>query len=99
MAKTIKEMIEVMEWFEGGGEIEYVERGYDTWCIVETPIWNWNAFDYRVKKPKQKVTIEKWLVEDNYIKVVVEASDIASWLSYYPKARKIKLIERYEVEI
>ena len=24
MAKTTKEMIEVMEWFENGGEVEYL---------------------------------------------------------------------------
>ena len=156
MAKTVKEMIEVMEWFEGGGAVEWVERGCGDWELSRHPYWNWDDFDYRIKKfqypmwfkstssslvvrfdnlnsgeviagndvhkigeyydewiehtsnhweeieepiAKQNVTIEKWLVEDNYIKVVVEASDIDSWLSYCPKARKIKLIESYKVEI
>ena len=162
MAKTIKEMIEVMEWFEGGGAVECVERGHSNWEIVNHPCWNWDDFEYRIKEfqypmwfkstpsgivvkfdnlnsgevivgnevhkigeyydawvkhtnkyhweeieepiAKQKVTIEKWLIEDTGlntkgIKVVVETSDINSWLSYYPRARKIKLIESYEVEI
>ena len=162
MANTIKEMIEVMEWFDAGGMVETVETGFDDWEIVNHPWWNWYDFDYRIKEfqypmwfkstvsgvvvkfdnlnsgevivgngvhkigeyydswvehtnkyhweeieepiSKQKVTIEKWLIEDTSlntkgIKVVIETSDIASWLSYYPKARKIKLIESYEVEI
>ena len=104
MAKTIKEMIEVMEWFDKGGDVECVEKGYSRWFAAEKPIWNWNAFDYRIRKLKQKVTIEKWLLSDmginsKGIKVVVETSDIDDWLSYYPNAKKLKLIESYEVEI
>ena len=162
MTKTIKEMIEVMEWFEGGGTVECVERGHSNWGIVNHPCWNWDDFEYRIKEfqypmwfksissslvvrfdnlnsgeviiedevckigeyydswvehtnkyhweeieepiSKQKVTIEKWLIEDTGlntkgIKVVIETSDIASWLSYYPTAQKVQLIESYEVEI
>ena len=99
MAITIKEMINVMEWFEGGGTIECVEKGYDDWEITNNPYWNWYDYDYRIKEPKQKVTIEKWLVEENNIKVVVEASDIDSWLKPLPTVQKLKLIESYEVEI
>ena len=99
MAKTIKEMIEVMEWFEGGGEVEFVETGFDDWKIVKHPWWNWFDFDYRISPSKQKVTIEKWLIEENDIKFVVETSDIDSWLIPFPTAQKLKLIESYEVEI
>ena len=99
MAKTIKEMIEVMEWFEGGGEVEFQEKEYGGWDSVIKPIWDWDSFDYRIKQLKQKVTIEKWLIEDNNIKVVVETSDIDSWLKSFPTAQKLKLIESYEVEI
>ena len=99
MAKTIKEMIEVMEWFESGGDVECVEKGYSRWFAVEKPIWNWNVFDYRIKKLKQKVTIEKWLVEMDDIKIVIETSDTNSWLKPFPTAKKLKLIESYEVEI
>ena len=50
MAKTIKEMIEVMEWFEGGGDVECVEIGYEVWGKVIKPLWNWDDFDYRIKE-------------------------------------------------
>ena len=99
MAKTIKEMIDVMEWFDVGAKVECVERGCYNWETVNTPLWNWDDFDYRIKKPKPKVMIEKWLIGDNNIQVVVETSDINSWLKSFPTAQKLKLIESYEVEI
>ena len=99
MVKMTREMIEVMEWFDGGGTIECVERGCYDWEIVDAPVWNWDDFDYRITHPKQKVTIEKWLVEENGIKFVVETSNIDSWLKPFPSAQKLKLIESYEVEI
>jgi hypothetical protein len=99
MAKTIKEMIEVMEWFDKGGGVEYRDIDYPFWNSVTHPSWDWSRYEYRVKEIKQKVTIEKWLVEVENIKVVIEASDINSWLKPFPTAQKIKLIESYEVEI
>ena len=99
MAKTIKEMIEVMEWFEGGGTVEYVGMGIDDWEVASHPTWNWYDYDYRIRHFKQKVTIEKWLIEENDIKFVVETSDIDSWLKPFATSKKLKLIESYEVEI
>lgn len=100
MAKTLKEMIEVMEHYTDGGEIELKGRGEnDTkWReLLGIPSWNWQDYNYKIKK--QKVTIEKWLIEENDIKFVVETSDIDSWLKSFPTAQKLKLIESYEVEI
>ena len=98
MAKTIKEMIEVMEHYENGGKVEFkVNNPYNFEWRASTPSWNWDAFEYRIKK--QKVTIEKWLVEENGIKFVVETSDIDSWLKPFATSKKLKLIESYEVEI
>ena len=96
MAKTLKEKIKVMEHYENSGTVECRERGCYDWEIDDAPCWNWYDFDYRIISSKQKVTIEKWLIEDisintKGIKVVIETSDIASWLSYYPKAKKLKL--------
>ena len=94
MAKTIKEMIEVMEAYAKGGVIENNDPNNPFWGVCYCPNWDW-----RVKEIKQKVTIEKWLIAMDDIKVVVEASDIDAWLKPFPKAKKIKLIESYEVEI
>ena len=99
MARIIKEMTEVMEHYEKGGEVECSFKGEDNWEIDSHPAWNWYYFDYKIKEPEQKVTIEKWLIEENDIKFVVETSDIDSWLKSFPTAQKLKLIESYEVEI
>ena len=105
MAKTLKEMIEVMEHYDNGGEVEFITKEYNIgtrWETVTLPSWDWSYFDYRIKQLKhlkQKVTIEKWLIEENDIKFVVETSDIDSWLKSFPTAQKLKLIESYEVEI
>ena len=99
MKKTIKEMIEVMEAYTNGAIIEYKSPEYTSWESVTYPSWDWCSYDYRIKEPKQKVTIEKWLIEDSDIKFVVETSDIDSWLYPFPTAKKLKLIESYEVEI
>ena len=99
MAKTIKEMIEIMEWFDKGGEVECTDVGIERWRALDDPQWNWDGYDYRIKKPKEKVTIEKWLIEMDDIKIVIETSDTNSWLKPFPTAKKLKLIESYEVEI
>ena len=53
--KTTKEMIEVMQAYVRGEEIEerYFDESKDYWVACGTPIWDWNNFDYRVK-PKTK---------------------------------------------
>ena len=93
----LKEQIEIMTHYLNGGEVEVYKN--DRWTIGVNPIWDWDTFDYRIKEQKQKVTIEKWLIEENDIKFVVETSDIDSWLESFPTAQKLKLIESYEVEI
>lgn len=54
--KTTKEMIEVMQSFDDGKEIE-CNNGYG-WIPMSDPIWNWIGNDYRIK-PKAKV--KRWL--------------------------------------
>lgn len=97
----LKEMIKVMEWSDGGGTVECADRDCSNWEIVDTPLWNWDDFDYRIAHSKQKVTIEKWLLKDvdsgEYF--IMESSDVDLTLKDFPKWRKLKLIETYEVEL
>lgn len=48
---TTKEMIEVMQAYERGEQIEYRTDGYEesAWEMVESPLWNWGILEYRVK--------------------------------------------------
>ena len=91
----VKEMIEVMQHFVNGGEVECREHNYKTWEKCRCPLWDWASFDYRIKEQKQKVTIEKWLIKDVIGSFsVVETADIDNF-----SFEKIKLLETYEVEI
>lgn len=101
MAKDLKEQIEIMTHYLNGGEVECVEKGNDNWEIVTNPLWNWGDFEYRIKEPKQKVTIEKWLLKhiDSGEHFIMESSDVDLTFKYSPKWRKLKLIETYEVEL
>ena len=98
MAKDLKEQIEIMTHYLNGGEVECVEKGNDNWEIVTKPLWNFDDFEYRIKEPKQKVTIEKWLIKDvnNGEYFIMESSEIETYYKHY---EQIKLIESYEVEL
>ena len=99
MAKDLKEQIEIMTHYLNGGEVECAETGFDEWEIANDPCWNWDSFDYRIKKPK--VTIEKWLIKDvdSGEHFIIGTSDIEINLKNFPELKKIKLIESYEVEL
>ena len=91
------EMIEVMMHYENGGEVEWAEIGFDEWEIINHPCWNWMDYTYRIKEPKQKVTIEKWLMQSTIDKEyrIFETSLVDTVVNF----KKIKLIESYEVEL
>ncbi len=94
----VKEMIKVMEHYAAGGDIEYKLKNNDRgkWTLNTDPSWNWDAYDYRIKEQKQKVTIEKWLCQDKQGDYLIrETSNIDGYLTI----KKIKLIESYEVEL
>ena len=52
--KTTKEMIDVMQAYERGEQIEvnYLYVNKDYWIACGTPVWDWHNFDYRVKPKK-----------------------------------------------
>ena len=97
----LKEMIKVMQHYEDGGDIEFSDDNFETVLgeskkeDEEDLCWNWDEFDYRIKEPKQKVTIEKWLCRNyNGNFIVIETTGIDEY--YY---KKVKLIKSYEVEL
>ena len=94
MAKDLKEQIEIMTHYLNGGEVECVEKGNDNWEIVTKPLWNFDDFEYRIKESKPKVTIERWLCQENQGEfIVMETSNIDA----YGYLEKVKLIKSYEV--
>ena len=95
----LKEMIKVMTHYLNGGEVEFkrtIEDDTKWEKLLRVPVWNWERFDYRIKEPKQKVTIEKWLCRDKHEDlIIIETSNIDNYTLY----EKVKLIESYEVEL
>ena len=92
----LSKMIKVMEHFKNGREVECAEIDFDDWEINNHPCWNWMDYKYRIKEPKPKVTIERWLFRDKQGDfLVIEISNADNYKQY----EKVKLIESYEVEL
>lgn len=53
---TTKEMIEIMQAYDRGEQIEFISKDLrssaDWITMTQEPYWNWAEFDYRIK-PKQ----------------------------------------------
>ena len=95
-------MIKVMQHFADGGEVEFSADNFKT--ILGTANkkddedlgWDWEDFEYRIKEPKQKVSIEKWLVRDSLNGyVIIESSNVNHFRMY----KKVKLLDTYKVEL
>lgn len=103
MAKDLKEQIEIMTHYLNGGYVEYSEDCFKT-VLGEANkeddgglCWDWDTFKYRIKEQKQKVTIEKWLMQstiDNEYRII-ETSLVDKVVNF----KKVKLLESYEVEL
>ncbi len=93
----LKEMIKVMTHYLNGGEIEASKKHVQVWVGASLPCWDWDTFDYRIKEPKQKVTIEKWLMQSTIDKEyrIFETSLVDTVVNF----KKVKLIKSYEVEL
>lgn len=58
--KTTKDMIEVMQAYDDGKEIEVFINGH-RWEAIKgdnvSPVWNWEKHDYRTKKEPMRVPL------------------------------------------
>ena len=55
--KTTKEMIEVMQAYDRGEQIQFLNINND-WKDTKSPTWNWCMRDYRVKPKKKYVPFD-----------------------------------------
>lgn len=53
-----KKAIAVMQHYADGGEAEYTFQGDDNWLLVKNPGWDWDNYDYRIKRTMPEVG--KW---------------------------------------
>lgn len=96
--KTTKEMIEVMEHYENGGEIEYCsyDNATSDWKDVKYgPTWCWSVFDYRIKENKKTITMEKWLMIRGDEYYICNTNKVDN----YALSTPVKLLDTYEIEI
>lgn len=56
--KTTEEMIEIMQAYERGGQIQYYSSIIHQWVDTMKPVWNWADFDYCIKHKKKFVPFE-----------------------------------------
>ena len=97
---TLREKIQCMEAFERGEEIEYSLINTNDWLSICDPVWNWGLFDYRIKpKPKQTVTIEKWLCKSAWDNYFIIEREVAFFKTRGYDKQQVKLLDTYEVEL
>lgn len=65
----IREMIEVLQAFEEGKEIEMqFVNNLNAWCIARTPTWDFPNINYRAKpQPTREEITEKWVKDNNIV--------------------------------
>ena len=102
MAKDLKEQIEIMTHYLNGGEVECLalDKSLKGWYEEQDPSFSWGFFDYRIKKQKNTITIEKWLTKHRHTErfEVVEGNN-DFFEDYNSKYKKIRLLESYELEL
>ena len=97
----LKEMIKVMQHYDDGGTVEFSENGFKLGTANKKDdgllCWDWDTYTYRTIDEKQKVTIEKWLMQSTIDKEyrIIETSLVDTVVNF----KKIKLIGSYEVEL
>lgn len=65
---TTKEMIEVMQAFERGEEIEVSCVDEDNWVHTMLPNWNWKYYKYRIKPKEEEIKYKEEEIEHKFKK-------------------------------
>lgn len=82
MAKTTKEMIEVMQAFDRGETIESIQKNNfrSSWGITANPVWDWYVLDYRVApKPKKQIKMLCYLTAIDLVWVLDGTTPSNMW--------------------
>jgi hypothetical protein len=77
----IEEMINVMQAFRDGAEIEYTFVDNEIWAATTKPVWNWDYHDYRIAPKKEMTLVERLRTVGG---VGDEAADRIEWLETKP---------------
>ena len=96
---TLREKLQVMEAFERVEEIE-LKNCDNEWIVYDSPSWDWVNNEYRIKpRPKQTVTIEKWLCKSAWDNYFIIEGEVAFFKTGGYDKQQVKLIDTYDVEL
>lgn len=62
----IDEMIEVLQAYKEGKEIELFDVTANEWIVITNPLWNFKDCDYRVKKNPTRLEVANKLWKDTF---------------------------------
>ena len=97
--KTTKEMIDVMQAYERGEQIQLLNRR-GIWVDIDMPEWSWARCDYRVKPKKSYVpfdTAEEFLAAQRAHGETVRCkADGFLFHSYVNECGDVALLSDYE---
>ena len=57
------EAIKVMQHYADGGEVEYYNSYFNSWKHDKNPYWDFQNYNYRIKKATKKIKLEAFLVD------------------------------------
>lgn len=82
--KSTREMIEVMEAFDRGSDIEVRGRRDSEWEDASGPCWDWRTYDYRIKpEPPEETAYRKACDAQQFTGVQIdETSFMLGWKAY-----------------
>jgi hypothetical protein len=57
------EAIKIMQHYADGGEVEYYNSYFNSWKHDKNPYWDFQNYNYCIKKATKKIKLEAWLVD------------------------------------
>ena len=90
-----KQMIEVMQAYEDGAEIESTGKFGDKscWTHIKDPTWSWNTDLYRIKRRPQTATLYYYRMSGGEVKIFTNYAVAVEYLGRPPTLIKTETIE------
>lgn len=74
---TTKEMIAVMQAYEAGYKIQFMDKDDSKWIIASTPSWNFEEYYYRVKPEPRVIYLNEYKRHDFNGSIAVDTPEKA----------------------
>ena len=84
------EAIKIMQHYADGGEVEYYNSYFNSWKHDKNPYWDFQNYNYRIKKTvTKKIKLEAWMENaDGNLVWQYENSEVQPYLSRVPSEDK-----------